>query len=702
MASTKRKRRLLAVFLILILAAAGCASPAAQDDTTGGEPSRTPLEGATLTLLPLPPPTTSTTLAFPDAPAAETPGGFSAVSAGWGYTCGLRSDGEAECWRWGEAGSEPGEDIIWDFEWEKNLLNLDWDPSPQAAEPPKGAFVAVTAGRESACGLRPTGRVECWGNNQALSNPPDGVFVAVSAGIEHACALQPTGRAQCWGSSTPRGNATLPPKEEYTDIAAADTFTCGIRKNDRTAECWGNGFTRDNDHPESGLGVIPPGEFTTITAGDSDVCGMRANGTVECWANYSPDYGPYLTPTPEREFASISLSNRGVPCGMHPDGEHECWGVNGLVLPVARGDWAAVVGGCGALRGGGVECWDLSNWTVGEELPETTRVDEGEYIKLTNVLYSHTCGLRPGGGVECWSWVGDHPITETPESVFTDITSGRDHACGLRPDWSVECWGSDSYGETLPPQGAFTKVSASADFTCGLRPTGGIECWGDPYAHSKITPPQAPLTSVSAGWGGYQWIYGAPHTGHVTPPPPSPASIENDWGYSCGLRPDRTPKCWGDPADRFRKHPGWPQVLNPPPGEFTEVQAGRRGACGLRSDGKIECWGNYPHTSSVTILEGDYTMAGVYPENIRIDGPETYTALSVGGTHTCGLLPNGDIECWEDTGKGILHERGPFTAVSAGYDHQCGLLTTGNIRCWTKNDLDTTNWKTQTYTPTPQ
>ena len=231
-----------------------------------------------------------------------------------------------------------------------------------------------------------------------------------------------------------------------------------------------------------------------------------------------------------------------------------------------------------------------------------------------------------------------------------------------------------------------------------LAPSGDVECWSEAFPQSKILPPTEPLTTINAGWGGYRFIEGLGPEGNT-----HFGGIANDWGFTCGLRPDRTVRCWGDPGERiWRDADVWPPILNPPRKEFLKVQTGRWHACGLRADGKIECWGNTNFRSGETDPPHSYTRAGVYPDELRTSGPQTYTDLSVGGTHTCGLRNDGNIECWDDAGTAVFQQTGPYTAVSAGYTHQCGLHATGNIHCWETTPDDTTPWKTQTYTPTPQ
>ncbi len=59
----------------------------------------------------------------------------------------------------------------------------------------------------------------------------------------------------------------------------------------------------------------------------------------------------------------------------------------------------------------------------------------------------------------------------------------------------------------------------------------------------------------------------------------------------------------------------------------------------------------------------------------------TFTAVSAGGFHACGLRTNGALACWGDDAYGqATPPAGTFTAVSAGGFHTCGVRTNGDPR----------------------
>jgi hypothetical protein len=105
----------------------------------------------------------------------------------------------------------------------------------------------------------------------------------------------------------------------------------------------------------------------------------------------------------------------------------------------------------------------------------------------------------------------------------------------------------------------------------------------------------------------------------------------------------------------------------PPAGTFTQVSAGGSHNCGVRADGTLACWG-----------WNDYGQA------TPPDG--TFSQVSAGYTHTCGVRTDGTLACW---GTNLYGETTPldgtFTQVSAGSLYNCGVRTDGALACWGYN-----------------
>ena len=221
-----------------------------------------------------------------DAPA----GAFSAVSAGWLHACGLRENGEIECWGRNGYGQ---------------------------ADAPAGAFSAVSAGDEHTCGLRENGEIECWGwNRYGQADAPAGAFSAVSAGDEHTCGLRTSGAIKCWGSRW----RTDAPAGAFSAVSAGAEHTCGLRASG-AVECWGLGLF------QSGQTDAPGGTFSAVSAGWLHTCGLRASGAVECWGlNQSGQ-----TDAPGGTFSAVSAGSHHT-CGLRSSGAVKCWGADRYYL----------------------------------------------------------------------------------------------------------------------------------------------------------------------------------------------------------------------------------------------------------------------------------------------------------------------------------------------------------------------------------
>ena len=248
---------------------------------------------------------------------------------------------------------------------------------------------------------------------------------------------------------------------------------------------------------------------------------------------------------------------------------------------------------------------------------------------------------------------------------FKDVSGGESHSCGLRTDGTIDCWGNSDDGKLDAPERIFKKLATGANHSCGIRLNGVIECWGDKTQGRTVAPPRL-FTDVSAGEF-----------------------------HSCGLLTDNTIECWGAAVTDKGQ-------TKAPAGEFFEVSAGRLHTCGIRQPdgpstattvvvgttlviipaGSIECWGDDTYKQISKIPTG------------------TFTSVSAGGYHTCGIRLYRTVECW---GANAHMQGNPppgeFISVSAGWFHTCGIRPQGKtVACWGWNDLKQTDAPKEKFT----
>jgi len=96
---------------------------------------------------------------------------------------------------------------------------------------------------------------------------------------------------------------------------------------------------------------------------------------------------------------------------------------------------------------------------------------------------------------------------------------------------------------------------------------------------------------------------------------------------------------------------------------------------------------------------GDGSTSSLSLSPVPVAGGLTFTTISGGSAHYCGLVAGGAMYCWGmnrsgQLGDGTTTSRNTpvlvlggisFTSLSAGGDHTCGLATTGIVYCWGLN-----------------
>ena len=415
-------------------------------------------------------------------------------------------------------------------------------------------------------------------------------------------------------------------------------------------------------------------------------------------------------------------------CGLRPDGELVCWGLDSAPWRQPEGVFSAVstglAHGCALRMSGEVDCWGQVNLYGELDQPE------GNFVEVSASEF-RSCGLRIDGSVECWGGVGEllegvePPLADVafPGGVFTAVSVGGAHVCGLRPGGEAACWGVNWFGQADAPPGPFVAVDAGSSHSCGLRSDGSVTCWGEDALDA------AELMTIGFEFGGDEQAYAAYWR-----------DIENShefyeaFGFT-GQYLDASQVVLLDlegavpeveaREEMARRAAGW----EPPAGPFVAVSAGDGFTCGLRLDGEAACWGYYAREEPRIPLE---VYDAVYGDRLWEfhDAVEAQVARGLDGFDSRfyplyeslygarvweldpaeyllvghGLIPREPLSAsWgaRRPPKYLIAgpERipvtsmvtvlelidpppGPFVAVEAGWERACGLRPDGELDCW--------------------
>jgi hypothetical protein len=261
---------------------------------------------------------------------------YKALSVGGSQACALRADDTAVCWgaSYDGATSAPADRFAAVFSGGFNSCGLRladrtiacwglyapyWMP-----QLPRAPIAAVGIGTFHMCVVvESDGHVACVGGHSGPpgeedpgeADPPPGAFKAVTAGWSHTCAIRFDDTVACWGEQTFYGK-TDPPSDTFAQIAAGQEHTCGVRFSGALA-CWG--FDRE------GQVDAPSGTFTQVAAGTNHSCGLRTDDEIVCWGD--DRYGE--SDPPSGPFSAVGAGHL-FSCGLRPSGAIACWGANDL------------------------------------------------------------------------------------------------------------------------------------------------------------------------------------------------------------------------------------------------------------------------------------------------------------------------------------------------------------------------------------
>eukprot|EP00798_Chlamydomonas_sp_ICE-L_P016181 gene16181-22342_t len=570
---------------------------------------------------------------------------------------------------------------------------------------------------------------------------------AVAIGESHSCVLLDNGAVKCWGYAG-FGQLGFYDRDNYnvalddlsgspavdlgtgriaTAIAAGNSHTCAILDNGAMV-CWGSNNDGQLGKQANSYGDIVPVNLgtgrtaTAIAAGESHICALLNDGDLKCWGKNrdgqlglgnNVSVGGYdATIAMGGELPTVDLgTDRKViaitagaahTCALLDNGDVKCWGSNGagqlgLGDMVTRGD-------------------DVNE--MGDKLPV---VDLGTGRTATSITAGsyHNCALLDDGSMKCWGsnergqlgngkycdrgdrvdQMGDNlpaiqfdPPSPTPPSppqppnppgvdlskdVPRDVMVGVIHTCVLFTNGRVKFWGyldflgigiietkgstvSQERTKTLPSildsyvdlgtGRTATTIAVGVSHTCAILDKGDIKCWG--YNYDFQLGVKKAITKV----GIYTFEMGDELPAVDLGTGRTATAIVVGGKHTCALLDNAVLKCWG--ADTL-------------------------GQLGLGDTG------------------GCAEMGDDLPA-VDLGTDRTATAIAAGGYHTCAILDNANLKCWDRNNWGQLGlsdketratvgndvpavdlgTNRTATAIAAGEYHTCALLDNGKVKCW--------------------
>lgn len=327
------------------------------------------------------------------------------------------------------------------------------------------------------------------------------------------------------------------------------------------------------------------------------------------------------------------------------------------------------LGGCSELTGprdDGLSGISISNTAFDLE------VGEAADLTATSSSLEGAPGTPPG--LE-WSSSDARVLTVDQQGRVSGVGRGQATVfvrLGLLTDSAaVRVGAAESGGSPV-----WAAVHAGGRFTCAVDAAGERYCWGEnPFA--------------SHG-NGTRRLHTATHSPVATGDPLRYTQLSSGGFHGCGITADGTGYCWGNNAGQESSYAPSPQRMQTPP--LREVTSGAQHACAVDTGGVRYCWG-----SNLVGALGTPSAATRQMAPLRVDEQITFSTLSAGFSHTCGLNGVGEAFCWGTAMAGELGDGSPsggrmvphpvsgglrFSSISAGNAGTCALTSDGVAYCW--------------------
>jgi alpha-tubulin suppressor-like RCC1 family protein len=290
-----------------------------------------------------------------------------------------------------------------------------------------------------------------------------------------------------------------------------------------------------------------------------------------------------------------------------------------------------------------------------------------------------------------------------------------DVAAGASISPTIEITARDAAGNTA------TGFTGNVTIAIGTNPIGGTLS-GTTTTAATAGVASFPSLSIDNAGSGYTLTASSSVTGATSATfdvtgPLAFASVVAGESHTCALTSAGAAYCWGLNTNGQLGNNQTTNSDTPRPVSggltFSALSVGVLHTCGLTTGGAAYCWGSDQFGQL-----GDGTPGGLQQVPGLVSGGLSFTDLTAGANHTCGVTSNGTAYCWGDNVYGVLGDSTQidrpvpttvfggitFTTLSAGTGNQtCGVAIDGAAYCWGRNNfraLGDSTTATQRWAPT--
>jgi alpha-tubulin suppressor-like RCC1 family protein len=251
----------------------------------------------------------------------------------------------------------------------------------------------------------------------------------------------------------------------------------------------------------------------------------------------------------------------------------------------------------------------------------------------------------------------------------------------------------------------FTTVRAGGAHTCGIVPSGFAWCWG--FAQSG---------QLGNGQSGAFELQAQPDSVRTDL---TFVAVATGGEHTCALTAAGEAYCWGlntegQLGNGTQANSTLPVAVSGGL-TFAAIDAGGRHTCGITPGGQAYCWG---------LGESGQLGIGTTPTTVQVptavSGGLTFSAIDLGGSHTCALTPTKTAYCWglNDAGQlgdgteemrsaptAVAGDQTTFDTIEAGSGLfatvTCGMGTDGFAYCWGEGSGGQLGWGSLSSSSTP-